>query len=142
RRKCEGLTQFLYFGPARKHLLDPEQLLADRVDLVIAPLGRVVALGEGGLATPIHTREFGGGPDDDYVVAASSLAGLHDERPFVRVRAHHAGHVALAVPPVVREQESNAWSPHDNVSFRIFVRTSLASKWVSASLRAARQCRS
>src|SRR5438552_6543123 len=71
RRKCEGLTQFLYFGPARKHLLDPEQLLADRVDLVIAPLGRVVALGEGGLATPMHTREFGWGAEDGYVLAAS-----------------------------------------------------------------------
>src|SRR5947208_12397732 len=64
RRKREGLTQLLFLGPAWKHLLDPEDLLADHVDLAIAALGWMVTLGEDGVATQLHLGEFDGSPDD------------------------------------------------------------------------------
>src|SRR5437660_11039184 len=64
RRECEGLAQLLFLGPAWKHLLDPEELLADYIDLAIAALGWMVTLGEDGVATQLHLGEFDGRPDD------------------------------------------------------------------------------
>src|SRR2546427_9977960 len=46
RRECEGLAQLLFLGPAWKHLLDPEELPADRVDLAIAALGATATVVE------------------------------------------------------------------------------------------------
>src|SRR5207249_9166922 len=64
RRKCEGLAQLLFLGPAWKHLLDPEELPPNRVDLAIAALGGMVTLGEGGVATQRHLCECAWRPED------------------------------------------------------------------------------
>src|SRR5438874_11784042 len=64
RRECEGFAQLLFLGPAWKHLLDPEELPADYVDLAIAVLGGMVTLGEDGVATELHLGEFCGSPED------------------------------------------------------------------------------
>src|SRR5213596_1145525 len=89
RRKCEGLAQLLFLGPAWKHLLDPEELPADHVDLAIATLGRIVTLGEDGVATHLHLGEFGGSPDDFDL--ASFLVGLDHERAFLEQWSELAG---------------------------------------------------
>src|SRR3989442_11907530 len=60
RRECEGFAQLLFLGPAWKHLLDPEKLPSDYVDLAIAALGGMVTLGEDGVATQLHLGEFAG----------------------------------------------------------------------------------
>src|SRR3989442_10716226 len=89
RRECEGFAQLLFLGPAWKHLLDPEELPADYVDLAIAVLGGMVTLGEDGVATQLHLGEFGGGPDDFDL--ASFLVGLDHERAFFGRRGAFAG---------------------------------------------------
>src|SRR5439155_17337414 len=48
RREREGLPSLLGFRSRGKDLLDPEQPATDRVDLAIAALRRVIALGEHG----------------------------------------------------------------------------------------------
>src|SRR5881296_3650364 len=90
RRKCEGLAQLLFLGPAWKHLLDPEELPADRVDLAIAALRGMVALGEDGIATQLHLGEFGGSPDDSDL-ASRFLVGLDHERAFLEQWSELAG---------------------------------------------------
>src|SRR3989442_4770103 len=80
-RECEGLAQLLFLGPAWKHLLDPEELPADHIDLAIAALGWMVTLGEDGVATQLHLSEFDGSPDDFDL--ASFLVGLDHERAFL-----------------------------------------------------------
>src|SRR5437016_8625834 len=89
RRECEGLAQLLFLGPAWKHLLDPEELPADHVDLAIAALGWMVTLGEDGVATQLHLGEFDGSPDDFDL--ASFLVGLDHERAFLEQRRELAG---------------------------------------------------
>src|SRR5205809_1137956 len=89
RRKCEGLAQLLLLGPAWKHLLDPEELPADHVDLAIVALGGMVTLGEDGVTTQLHLREFGGSPDDFDL--ASFLVGLDHERAFLEQWSELAG---------------------------------------------------
>src|SRR5437867_9983395 len=81
RRECEGLAQLLFLGPAWKHLLDSEELPADHVDLAIAALGGMVTLGEDGVTTQRHLREFGGSPDGFDLT--SFLVGLDHERAFL-----------------------------------------------------------
>src|SRR6266704_2893715 len=90
RRECEGLAQLLFLGPAWKHLLDPEELPADHVDLAIAALGGMVTLGEDGVATQLHLGEFGGRPDD-FDLASSFLVGLDHERAFLEQWSELAG---------------------------------------------------
>src|SRR5438093_2258186 len=90
RRKCEGLAQLLFLGPAWKHLLDPEELPADRVDLAIPALGGLVTLGEDGVATQLHLGEFGGSPDD-FDLASRFLVGLDHERAFLEQWSKLAG---------------------------------------------------
>src|SRR5207247_8002474 len=81
RRKCEGLAQLLFLGPAWKHLLDPEELPADHVDLAIAALGGKVTLGEDGVTTQLHLGEFGGSPGDFEM--ASLLLGVDYKRALL-----------------------------------------------------------
>src|SRR5213080_1864836 len=90
RRECEGLTQFLFLGPAWKHLLDPEDLLADHVDLAITALGGMVTLGEDGVATQLHLGEFSGS-SDDFDLASRFLVGLDHERAFLEQWSKLAG---------------------------------------------------
>src|SRR5437867_4858295 len=89
RCECEGLAKLRLLGPAWKHLLDPEELPADHVDLAIATLGRMVTLGEDGVATHLHLGEFGGSPDDFDL--ASFLVGLDHERAFLEQWSELAG---------------------------------------------------
>src|SRR5437867_11699793 len=89
RRKCEGLAQLLFLAPAWKHLLDPEELPANHVDLAIAALGRMVTLGEDGVTTQLHLGEFGESPDDFDL--ASFLVGLDHERAFLEQWSELAG---------------------------------------------------
>src|SRR5207249_5184747 len=89
RCECEGLAKLLLLGPAWKHLLDPEELPADHVDLAIATLGRMVTLGEDGVATQLHLGEFGGSPQDFDL--ASFLVGLDYERAFLEQWSELAG---------------------------------------------------
>src|SRR5206468_5507843 len=77
RREYEGLAQLLFLGPAWKHLLDPEELPADRVDLAIAALGGMVTLGEDAVATQPHLGEFGAAPQA-FVLASCLLAPDYD----------------------------------------------------------------
>src|SRR5207248_8542617 len=46
----EQLSQLFFFGPARKGLLDREDSTTDDVDLAIAAIGWMIALGEHRLA--------------------------------------------------------------------------------------------
>src|SRR5437667_11280110 len=78
RRKCEGLAQLLFLGPAWKHLLDPEELPADRVDLAIAALGGIVTLGEDGVTAQLDLAALRGRRDDFDL--ASSRVRLHHNR--------------------------------------------------------------
>src|SRR3989440_12685714 len=87
RRECEGFAQLLFLGPAWKHLLDPEELPADYVDLAIAVLGGMVTLGEDGVATQLHLGELGGEPGD------FDLASIH-------VGLYHVGYFLLHVSRV------------------------------------------
>src|SRR5437870_8713621 len=48
RRERERLALLFFFGPTRKHLLDAEQPAADGVDLPVAAVVRVIALGDTG----------------------------------------------------------------------------------------------
>src|SRR5438132_7292870 len=89
RRECEGFAQLLFLGPAWKHLLDPEELPADYVDLAIAALGWMVTLGEDGVATQLHLGELDGSPDD--FAFASFLVGLDHERAFLEQWSELAG---------------------------------------------------
>src|SRR5438128_11016497 len=89
RCECEGFAQLLFLGPAWKHLLDPEELPADHVDLAIAVLGWMVTLGEDGVATQLHLGEFGGCPDDFDL--ASFLVWLDQERAFLEQWSELAG---------------------------------------------------
>src|SRR5437667_10882746 len=84
RRECEGFAQLLFLGPAWKHLLNPEELPADYVDLAIAVLGWMVTLGEDGAATQLHLGEFGGCRDDfDF---DSFMIELDQQRAFLEQR--------------------------------------------------------
>src|SRR5205809_7432522 len=56
RREREGLAVFLRFGPAGEDLLHPEQPVTDHVELAIAALRRVVALGEHGRGAVVRNR--------------------------------------------------------------------------------------
>src|SRR3989454_8298789 len=89
-RECEGLAQLLFLGPAWKHLLDPEELPADHIDLAIAALRGMVTLGEDGVATKLHLGEFGGSPDD-FDLASRFLVGLDHERAFLKQWSELAG---------------------------------------------------
>src|SRR5439155_7301958 len=92
RREREGLAVFLRFGPAGEDLLHPEQPATDRVDLAIAALRRVVALGEHGrVAVVRHLRQLGRAADDPDAVAPSSLMRLQNERSRVQQRSQLLG---------------------------------------------------
>src|SRR5438876_7967631 len=89
RRECEGFAQLLFLGPPWKHLLDPEELPADHVDLAIAALGWMVTLGEDGVATQLHLGECDGSPDG--LDVPSFLVRRGHARAFLEKRSELAG---------------------------------------------------
>src|SRR5205807_7876632 len=87
-RERERLPQFFFFGLAGKDLLDGEQSIADYVDLAIAAIRRMVALGEHRLAALVrYFFELRPASDDSHMVTARSLIRLDDERRFVQKRS-------------------------------------------------------
>src|SRR5689334_11368895 len=65
----ERLSAPFLVGPCGEHLLHPEQLAPDDVDLAVTTLGRVVALGEHRVAAVTHRRELGDAADYAYADA-------------------------------------------------------------------------
>src|SRR5438105_1955626 len=85
-RRREWLPVFLVLGPRRKDLLDTEQPAADRVDLPVPALGRVVALGEDRLPADRYSREVGDTAHDPDSDAFRALIRLDDDWAFVEER--------------------------------------------------------
>src|SRR3989442_2592751 len=84
RRGRERLPAFFLFGPRREDLLYAEEPAADRIDLPVAALGRVVALDEDGLLTGWNRRELGDAPHDANAEAIGALIRLYDQRAPVQ----------------------------------------------------------
>ena len=101
-RQRERLAIVVFFGAPRKDLLHAKELAADRVNLPVPPIVRMVALREDGLAMAIHPQKLREGSNDLDVVAVPALVRFDDDGSIVEQRRHRFG--------VRRLERHQAWT--------------------------------